>query len=287
MSAKRDEVVTLKSQITAMEGDITNALAKRVGTQQFITAAMMAVSQQPDLMAVERKSLLTALVKCASDGLLPDGRDAALVKMGNKAAYMPMIGGIVRRLRDTEAIRAINTRVVYEGDEFRVVYGDDERIEHQPAFKSEKAVVVYAIATLPDGSKEREVMTVDQVEKVRGVSRAANAGPWKDWWPEMARKTVARRLLKRIPVPQEVAQVLAHDDEGFGFSAGPQPPADPTVTDINERIRKRANGETIEGTASTVSDATDEKHADILRQIREAKTGEQLDLAADLGREYI
>lgn len=28
------------------------------------------------------------------------------------------------------------------------------------------------------------------------------------------------------------------------------------------------------------------KHADILRQIREAKTGEQLDLAADLGREY-
>jgi hypothetical protein len=40
-------------------------------------------------------------VKLAQDGLLPDGREAAVVMFGNKAQAMPMIAGILKKVRQS------------------------------------------------------------------------------------------------------------------------------------------------------------------------------------------
>jgi len=60
-------------------------------------------------------------------------------------------------------------------------------------------------------------MSVADVEKVRQASRAANNGPWVQWWDEMARKTVIRRIAKRLPSSADLDQVLASDNEAVGF----------------------------------------------------------------------
>jgi recombination protein RecT len=41
------------------------------------------------------------IVRLAQDGLLPDGREAAIVKFGNKAQAMPMIAGILKKIRQS------------------------------------------------------------------------------------------------------------------------------------------------------------------------------------------
>ena len=60
-------------------------------------------------------------------------------------------------------------------------------------------------------------MSLDDVEKVRKSSRAGNFGPWKDWWDEMAKKTVIRRISKRLPSRADVDAVMQADLEASGF----------------------------------------------------------------------
>ena len=55
-------------------------------------------------------------------------------------------------------------------------------------------------------------MTFEEIEKVREASRAKDSGPWVSWWGEMARKTVIRRLSKRLPMSTDLEQTLHADD---------------------------------------------------------------------------
>jgi recombination protein RecT len=66
---------------------------------------------------------------------------------------------------------------------------------------------------LKDGSKSREVMSIEEVEGVRGKSQALN-GPWKDpvFYPEMVRKTVARRHSKVLPMSSDLDDLIRRDD---------------------------------------------------------------------------
>ena len=47
------------------------------------------------------------------------------------------------------------------------------------------------------------------------MSRAANDGPWVNWFDEMARKSVVRRLAKRLPISTDVEVMFEHDNETY------------------------------------------------------------------------
>jgi recombination protein RecT len=77
-------------------------------------------------------------------------------------------------------------------------------------------------------------MTVDEIEQVRAVSRAGASGPWGQWWGEMAKKTVLRRLSKRLPMSTDADELLRREVEEDEAQA----PALPgSVTDLNARLR--------------------------------------------------
>ena len=117
--------------------------------------------------------------------------------------------------------------MVYKADAFDYELGDEERIKHKPHLGEERGapVAVYAIARTKDGAVYREVMSVGEVEKIRRASKAANAGPWVDHWGEMARKTVIKRLAKRLPSSADLDQVIASDNEVAGFATQDAPAA--------------------------------------------------------------
>ncbi len=79
---------------------------------------------------------MLALTRCAKDGLMPDGREAALIvrstKVNNqfvkKAVYMPMVDGVMKRARQSGQVANIIAKVVYSQDEFEYVI--DENGEH-------------------------------------------------------------------------------------------------------------------------------------------------------------
>lgn len=186
--------------------EIAAALPGNVTPERFVRIAITAVQKTPELVTCERNSVFRALLDCAADGLLPDGRDAAITafkdrKTGGKVAvYMPMIGGI-RKVAGYSGW-TITADVVYDGDEFDYWLGENPGLKHKPpklGTKRGDIVGAYAVAADPSGRKLIEVMDRDEVEHVRTYSRSKDSGPWVNDYPEMCKKTVARRAYKKLP----------------------------------------------------------------------------------------
>jgi recombination protein RecT len=233
-----------KAEIAHRQQDFAAALPAHIPPEKFVRVVQTAVISNPALLNADRTSLIGAAMKAAQDGLLPDGRESAFVLFKDQVSYMPMVAGILKKVRNSGELLTIAAHVVYENDDFTYALGDDERIEHRPLLKGDrgKPVLVYAIAKTKGGGVYREVMTVADVERVRNVSRAKGAGPWVSWWSEMARKTVIRRLAKRLPMSTDLDQVIRRDDELVeleGVRGGPQADARPSLAD---RLNAGASG---------------------------------------------
>jgi recombination protein RecT len=175
-----------------------------------------ALNQNKDLSRCDRHSLFLAAVKCAQDGLYPDGREAALVPFKDTVQYMPMVTGL-RRLMASEVIVA-TTEVVYENDRFRYVLGDEARIEHEPPALDQdrgEPIGAYCSIRLKTGGHIREVMSKAEIERIRTIYSKATRedAPWKLHWGEMARKTVLKRAAKQVAFSPEIAQALAREDD--------------------------------------------------------------------------
>lgn len=223
----------LRGQINAMTGEFRNALPSHIAPEKFQRVVMTVVQQNPDLMKADRQTLLASCLKCAADGLIPDGREAALVIFSNKVQYMPMLAGLQKRVRNSGEIASVQAHIIYENDHFVWRQGLDGYIEHTPLFPGHrgKAIGAYAIAKFKDGSDPQfEVMDVEAIERVRSVSRGKNGGPWAQWWDEMARKTVFKRLSKWLPMDAEVDELLRRDDEIEAVPYGKEAGLDPVVT---------------------------------------------------------
>lgn len=215
-------------QLIEMKSQLAGALPSGIAPDRFIRVTLTAVQLQPELLECERKSLFLACLRAANDGLMPDGREGAFVvfrdkKLGKRAAWMPMYGGLLKKVRNTGELLSISANVVYERDAFDYDLGDNERIVHKPALGERgRPVAVYAVAHLKGGGVLREVMPWSDVLKVREVSRARAEGtPWDMWEGEMARKTVIRRLYKRLPSSTEMDRYL-HAEPAVERELAPQ-----------------------------------------------------------------
>lgn len=205
------------------------ALPAHIDVAKFQRVAATAVANNPDLVAADRASLYNACGRAAQDGLLPDGREAALViyntKVGEKwikkVQYMPMVAGILKKVRNSGELKELSAHVVYERDTFDYFIDDaGEHLVHRPLLDGDRGKfrLAYAVASTKEGGRYIEVMTADQVDAVRQVSRAKDSGPWKDWYPEMARKTVIRRLSKRLPMSTDIDDLLHRDDDLYDLN---------------------------------------------------------------------
>lgn len=219
MTNQLTPIEAMRGTLVKMTPEFQAALPPQIPVERFIRTTLTAVQMNPALLNGDRRSLLGACMKAAQDGLLCDGREAALVQYGQQVQYMPMVGGILKKIRNSGELASISAHVVYDKDHFDYELGDDESIKHKPFLGEDrgKPIAVYAIAKTKDGAVYREVMSVGDVEKVRGASRAGKSGPWVQWWDEMARKTVIRRIAKRLPSSADLDSVIESDNEASGF----------------------------------------------------------------------
>jgi recombination protein RecT len=232
-------VAVIRQNLTAMEPEFKAALPPHIPVEKFKRVALTAIQNTPALVNADRRSLFGAFVRLAQDGLLPDGREAAIVMFGNKAQAMPMIAGILKKVRQSGEVAKVSAQVVYANDKFVVKYGFDEDVEHIPPALNESRgdpIGAYATAVLKDGSQMLEVMSLEDIEKVRKVSRAANNGPWVQWFGEMARKTVMRRLSKRLPMSTDLEEEIFSRDDTMRhqtIQAVAEPEPDRTVVPLS------------------------------------------------------
>jgi recombination protein RecT len=210
--AKRSPLQELVAQVRepAFSAQVGLALPEGMPAERFLRIAVTALFENPDLGQAEPSSVRNSLLKAAGDGLLPDGREAALVlfkpKQGKpKAAYLPMIGGFRKIAADHGW--TIETHSVFAEDDFAYELGERPTVTHRPAplgVARTKIVAAYAVGRhLASGRTVLEVMTAEEVAKVRATAKSKAI--WEAWEERMTEKTVGRRLFKTLPLG-------SHDD---------------------------------------------------------------------------
>jgi recombination protein RecT len=225
---ERPKEKSLGAQLKDRQSNFVAALPAHIPVERFMRVVMTAAQNNPSLQHADRPSLFTSCMRAAQDGLLPDGREGALViyktKDGDawiaKVQWMPMIAGLRKKARNSGEIVSWEAQVVYAKDHFEFELGDDPFIKHKPFMGGEPGPVIaaYSVATLKGGEKSREIMTRAQIDKVRAASKSPTKGPWVEWFDEMARKTVARRHSKVLPMSTDLDDLIRRDDDLYDMA---------------------------------------------------------------------
>lgn len=234
VQATDQRLATFHQQVQDYGAHFRQALPKHVSLEKFQRTLVTAAATNPDLLHADRRTLFLAGIKCAADGLEPDGRQAALVIYNTKikrrdpqtrldvefridaVQYMPMIAGIRERMRNTGQVDSADAQVVYEKDAFHYALGDNAYIDHKPPpLNEERGEIIgaYAIIRLKNGEVLRDVMSRREIEVTRSQSRAKDSLMWTKYYGEAARKTVLRRCSKAAPQTSELERLMDRDDE--------------------------------------------------------------------------
>lgn len=209
---------------------LASVLPNHISVNHFCRLAVMTVQKTPSLLSADRNSLFQALQDCAIDGLLPDGREAVLVEFRRgghqkkNVQYMPMVGGILKRARQSGQVASITARCVYDNDEFEYWIDEaGEHLRHVPVFTRGQEPgplrLVYAMAKLNNGEVVVEPLSLDDIHKIRRTSRAGEQGPWAEWFEKMAEKSALHRIARRLPCSSEMLELA--DREHWLYQKSP------------------------------------------------------------------
>jgi recombination protein RecT len=219
----RPPIVVLRDRLMSRQGELRAALTD-VSVEAFIRSVMTSVSLNPDILACSWQSIWNACLKACRDGLLPDGVDGALVPYKGNVTWIPMYAGLLRRFRRSGNFKWITAGVVRQGEVFEHwIDQDGEHFKHVPGDRADAPIIkAYALATTKDGGVFVAVMSAEEIEKIRTMSKATREdSPWRQWYSEMAKKTLLRRLSKTLPSardldteePPEMDQVAMRNDD--------------------------------------------------------------------------
>ncbi len=228
-------VQTLRSQIEKRLDSFADALPSHITPEQFKAILVRAAMGDPNLLIADRVSFFEAALAAAIDGLMPDKKEGAMVVYNTKikgqngqkdqwikkVQWLPMIRGIFTKVYNTGQVKTATVGIVYGNDTFRAWTDDDgEHLFHEEAEDQDRKLIrrFYAQVVMKDGGVFVETMRLADIDKIKAASKSPESGPWVDWFEEMAKKSVFKRLAKRLPIAREIAQVLDRDSFLYDFA---------------------------------------------------------------------
>lgn len=220
-----------KQEIVLRKESITKRLPAQCSWEKYQGIVEGAVMNNMDLLECDRKTLLLACLDAAALGLdlNKSMAEADILKVWNgktrrsEAQFRPRYKGLMKLALQSGEVLKIESRLIYENDEFEIVEGTSPYITHKRKLgnRGEK-IGAYCTWTLRNGEVQFEVMSADEILAIRNRSSSKNkngdlVGPWVTDEAEMWRKTVVRRATKYMPMSPEVARAIHIDNVAEGI----------------------------------------------------------------------
>jgi recombination protein RecT len=210
-----------KAFLDARMKQISDWVREGVRPEALVRFTLMDMSKNAKLRECDPSSIYLGLLACAVTGLEPGALkgEAYLVPFAKQAVFIPGWKGIVKQARRSREIKGLVANVVREADVFDLDQGTANTLIHKPLLRGQRGDVIgaYAIAQMASGHNEIEWMDRDDLDAIQKVAESRGKSPaWHDWPDQMQRKSVIRRLGKRLPLGSDyyigMALEQAHDE---------------------------------------------------------------------------
>ena len=88
MSKALAPIEAFRMNLEKMSTEFKKALPSQIPVERFTRVVMTAIHNNPKILDCVRLTLYNACMKAAQDGLLPDGREGAIVPFKDKAGIV-------------------------------------------------------------------------------------------------------------------------------------------------------------------------------------------------------
>ena len=214
-----DVVTFVNQQVGLFTGAATDQSVAWAKESQFAIQAF----QKNDFLAktamANPTSAQNAIINVAAIGITlnPAAKLAYLVPRDGGVHLDISYMGLLHLAQVSGAIQWGQCKLVYANDTYES-NGLDKAPTHKYNAFGERGPVVggYCTVKTQQGDYLTDEMSLAEIKQVENTSKAKN-GPWKNWWEEMARKTIVKRAAKYWPRVERVDNAIHHlnDDEGI------------------------------------------------------------------------
>lgn len=163
-------------------------------------------------------SAQNAIINVAAIGITlnPASKLAYLVPRDGMVCLDISYMGLLHLAQATGSIKWGQCKLVYSNDTYESNGLDTAPTHKYNAFGDRGDVVGgYCTVKTPDGDYLTEEMSLAEIKATEATSKAKN-GPWKNFWEEMARKTIVKRASKYWPRAERLDSAIhvINEDEG-------------------------------------------------------------------------
>ena len=185
-------------------------------------------------------SAQNAIINVAAIGITlnPASKLAYLVPRDGMVCLDISYMGLLHLAQSTGSIKWGQCKLVYSNDTYESNGLDTAPTHKYNAFGDRGAVVGgYCTVKTADGDYLTEEMSLAEIKATEATSKAKN-GPWKNFWEEMARKTIVKRASKYWPRAERLDNAIHVINEDEGIFQEPVM-AHKSEEDIREDERRR------------------------------------------------
>jgi recombination protein RecT len=164
-------------------------------------------------------SAQNAIINVAAIGITlnPASKLAYLVPRDDMVCLDISYMGLLHLAQSTGSIKWGQCKLVYSNDTYESNGLDTAPTHKYNAFGDRGEVVGgYCTVKTADGDYLTEEMSLAEIKATEATSKAKN-GPWKNFWEEMARKTIVKRASKYWPRAERLDNAIhvINEDEGI------------------------------------------------------------------------
>jgi recombination protein RecT len=205
------------SLIDTRADEIRALIPKYMSPERFFVLARL-LEKDRNLQKCTPQSLFDCVLKAAQCGLEIGTVDqhAYIIPYGNEAQFQPSYRGMIFRLVQAGVVGNMYAEIIGENDPPpRIISGTQRQLVHEFAIgKRGKTVGAYAVATMPNGSTDFELMGEEDIAAIEKAALRISGGKpspaWAMFRNEMIKKSVIKRMAKRL---QGDRRGLMKDDE--------------------------------------------------------------------------